>query len=69
MHFQLSRILITGALAAFLPVAVLAQTLPLTLGQAIALAQERAPGLRGADAAARAADAGVEVAGLRPNPT
>lgn len=69
MHFQLSRILITGVLAAFLPVASLAQTLPLTLAQAIALAQERAPGLRGAAAAVRAADAGVEVAGLRPNPT
>lgn len=58
-----------GLLAASFPLAGLAQDLPLTLSRAIAHAQEHAPTLRGASAAARAADASVEVAGLRPNPT
>lgn len=41
----------------------------MTLGQAIAQAQEYAPALRAASASERAADAGVTVAGMRPNPT
>lgn len=69
MHLRLSHALIPAILALSLPLAALAQDTPLTLRQAFAHAQERAPALRGADAAARAADAGVEVAGLRPNPT
>ncbi|MRW91839.1 TolC family protein [Duganella sp. FT80W] len=69
MPLRLSRTLIHGIFTVSLPLTTLAQDLPLTLREAVAHAQERAPTLRGADAAARAADAGVEVAGLRPNPT
>lgn len=46
-----------------------AQDAALTLREAVAKAQQLAPGLQGADAALRAADANVQLAGLRPNPT
>lgn len=41
----------------------------LTLREALAKAQLQAPALQGADAAMRAADANVQLSGLRPNPT
>lgn len=69
MYLRIPQSLFRGLILASLPLAGLAQNLPLTLSQAIAHAQERAPALRGADASARAADAGVAVAGMRPNPT
>lgn len=46
-----------------------AQTAPLTLAEALSAAQLRAPALAAADAALRAADANVDAAALRPNPT
>lgn len=52
---------------AFLPVAV-AQASPLTLDQAVALAQQRMPAAQSAAAGVRSADAGLDVARLRPNP-
>lgn len=47
----------------------LASDAPITLGQAIALAQEASPMLKSAAAGLRAADANVTLAGLRSNPT
>ena len=41
----------------------------LTLREAVAKAQLQAPALQGADAAVRAADANIQLSGLRPNPT
>lgn len=41
----------------------------LTLRDALAKAQLQAPALQGADAAVRAAEANVQLSGLRPNPT
>lgn len=46
-----------------------AEPVALTLGEAIARAQASAPSMQGADASLRAAGAGVELAGQRPNPT
>lgn len=47
----------------------LAEGATLTLAEAVARARTQAPQLRGADAAMRAADANVQLSGLRPNPT
>lgn len=50
------------------PPALAADT-ALTLGDAVTKALQQAPQLQGADAALRAADANVQLSGLRPNPT
>lgn len=47
----------------------LAETPALTLGDAVQKALAQAPQVQGADAALRAADANVQLSGLRPNPT
>lgn len=49
--------------------AVHAEPAALTLGEAIARAQQSAPSMQGAEASLRAATAGVQLAGQRPNPT
>ncbi|KQQ44654.1 hypothetical protein ASF61_21225 [Duganella sp. Leaf126] len=46
-----------------------AETMTFSLGDAISRAQQRAPAIVAAEAALRAADANIEVARLRPNPT
>lgn len=69
MHFRISTTLLSGLLVASFPLTGFAQSLPLTLAQAIAHAQEHAPALRGAEASARVAEAGLAVAAMRPNPT
>lgn len=51
------------------PLAAFAEGTLLTLGDAVAKAQHAAPRLQGADAALRAAEANVQMSGLRPNPT
>ena len=51
------------------PLAAFADGTLLTLGDAVAKAQQAAPRLQGADAALRAAEANVQMSGLLPNPT
>lgn len=63
--FVQKLVLLAGA-AAFAP--AIAQT-SLTLSEALARGQSQAPGLLGAQDGLRAAEAGAEMAGLRPNPT
>lgn len=61
---------VTAALLAiFASGPALAQSTALTLADGIARARDQAPQLQSADAALRAADAGVGLASLRPNPT
>jgi cobalt-zinc-cadmium efflux system outer membrane protein len=57
-----------GLLLLALPAAASAAGDALTLERAVALAHERAPSLAAARAGLRAADAGVDAAGVRPNP-
>jgi cobalt-zinc-cadmium efflux system outer membrane protein len=51
------------------PLAAFADGTLLTLGDAVAKAQQAAPRLQGADAALRVAEANVQMSGLLPNPT
>ena len=46
-----------------------AQATALTLAEAVARARVQAPQLQSADAVLRAADANIQISGLRPNPT
>lgn len=68
MHYFSTMLAVTALLGATSS-AALAQTPPLTLSQAVTLGQQTAPALQGSMAGVRAADAGVAVARLRPNPT
>lgn len=61
-------------IATLLATAAIAQSatekgVALTLGEAVAKAQFQAPALQEAEAAVRAAEASVQLSGLRPNPT
>lgn len=70
MRIRISVFIIT----ALLTTAAVAQSASengaaLTLAEALSKAQRQAPALQGADAAIRAADANIQLSGLRPNPT
>lgn len=70
MRIRISVFIIT----ALLTTAAVAQSAnengaALTLAEALSKAQLQAPALQGADAAIRAADANIQLSGLRPNPT
>lgn len=65
-RLSLAAILIAGTI---LPAAAQSSSQALTLGEALARAQQHAPAILAAEANLRAADAGIEVAGLLPNPT
>ncbi|HNP37685.1 MAG TPA: TolC family protein [Woeseiaceae bacterium] len=63
--FTIATLLATTAVAQ----SVVENGTALTLREAVAKAQLQAPALQGADAAVRAAEANVQLSGLRPNPT
>lgn len=71
---QIMRIKIHVSVVALLVICAaarpaLAEVVALTLSEAVAKAQLQAPHLQGASAALRAADANMQLSGLRPNPT
>jgi cobalt-zinc-cadmium efflux system outer membrane protein len=69
MRPRLPLVITTALLAAAIVVPAHAQKGPMTLAEAVSMAQQHAPAQLAANAALRAADANADVAAQRPNPS